>query len=510
VRAEGGPLLVFGIDGGDARMLLRWAAEGHLPVLAALLQRGGHATTSGPEHVCEHGTGLSLLSGQSRASHGHYNFRELRPGSYELRIATAKGRAEPFWARLRGTGQRVAVLDPFDTYPACGVAGVQVANLAIHEAALSALPAAAEPPGLLAEAERILGRRERFLEYDVAATPAADRALLRRMLDRIGRKGRLLRHLARGRPDLVVAGFYEAHTGGHRFWRYRPEARGPLARREDPELTHAIRSLCAAIDRELGLLLAELPPDANVFVVSAFGMEDHFPMGGLASSFCRELGYQPAPPPGPPTASPLDLARRLLPQGLRAWISERLPGPIQERLLADAFRSGTDWSRTTAFAIPSLYTSFLRVNLKGREPLGTVERGADYEALLKRLSGDLLALLDPATGACPVARITCTAEAFGGGPPEALPDVFVEWKPRTEYAYRLEHPRATLDQAREAYFRDSYHSYQGFVAAAGPALAGRGALPPVELLDLAPTFLHLLGQPPSKEWRGSVARSLLG
>jgi predicted AlkP superfamily phosphohydrolase/phosphomutase len=404
----------------------------------------------------------------------------------------------------------VAVLDPFDTYPACGVAGVQVANLAIHEAALSALPPAAEPPQRLAEAERVLGRRERFLEYDAAATPSADRALLRRMLDRIERKGRLLRHLAGGRPDLVVAGFYEAHTGGHRFWRYRPEARGPLARREDGELTHAIRSLYVAIDRELGLLLAELPASANVFVVSAFGMEDHFPMGGLAGAFCRELGYQPAPPPGPPPATPLGLARRILPQGLRTWISERLPGPLQERLLADAFRSGTDWARTTAFAIPSLYTSFLRVNLKGREPLGTVQQGADYEALLGRLSDDLRSLVDPATGACPVARVTCAAEAFGGGPPEALPDVFVEWKPRTEYAHRLEHPRATLSQAREAYLRDSYHSYQGFVAAAGPALARRGALLPVELLDLAPTFLHLLGQPTPTDWRGSVASSLLG
>ena len=138
------PLAIFGIDGGDWRSVIRWAAEGRLPTLASILDRGAWARTSGPEHASEHGSGLSMLSGISRADHGHYYFRQLVPGTYDLRVATAKGRAEPFWVRLRGRGRRVAILDPFDCSPVCGLDGLQIANLAVHEAALTAQAAEAE------------------------------------------------------------------------------------------------------------------------------------------------------------------------------------------------------------------------------------------------------------------------------------------------------------------------------------------------------------------------------
>ena len=70
---------------------------------------------------------------------------------------------------------------------------------------------------------------------------------------------------------------------------------------------------------------------------------------------------------------------------MRARISRRLPTRIQERLLADRFRADTDWQKTTAFAITALFTSFIRVNLRGREPRGVVAAGAEYNAVLDRL-----------------------------------------------------------------------------------------------------------------------------
>lgn len=504
------PLVIFGIDGGDWRLITQWAGEGRLPAIASVMERGCWARTSGLDHVCEHGTGLTMLSGVSRAEHGHYNFRQLKSGTYDLVTATVQDVAKPFWAGLQGRGKRVAILDAFDSPAVCGLDGLQVGNLAVHEWSFASPPATAEPPELLDEARRVVGPHQRFLEYKPNATLGEERRLLQAMVDRIGRKGTFARQLlTAGRYDVAFVGFYEAHTGGHRFWRYRPEARGSAAVHDHEDLALAVFRLYETIDREIGKLLAVAPEDANVFVVSAFGMEDLFPMGGLAESFCRELGYHVRAAAAGAGFSPLDIARRLVPHALRAEISKRLPSPVQERLLADALRGGTDWSRTTAFAIPSLYTSFLRVNLSGREPAGVVAPGADYDALVARIEADLQALVDPESGERPVARVTRTAEAFGGGPPEKLPDLFVEWTPRTEYAWRLEHPRASIAQGAEDYFRESYHTYTGFVAGAGPSLSKRGELGEVELLDFTPTFLHLMGEPAPQGLRGAVSEVLV-
>jgi predicted AlkP superfamily phosphohydrolase/phosphomutase len=141
-----------------------------------------------------------------------------------------------------------------------------------------------------------------------------------------------------------------------------------------------------------------------------------------------------------------------------------------------------------------LFTSFVRVNLRGREPQGIVAPGDKYAVLLDRLEADLRQLTDPQTGAAAVRQITRTVEAFHSQPPATLPDLFVDWRPGMHFMRRIVHPRAELTQQEPNYFRGSYHSHNGFLAAAGPAIRSRGARGELSLLDVAPTCLALLGQ----------------
>jgi predicted AlkP superfamily phosphohydrolase/phosphomutase len=174
----------------------------------------------------------------------------------------------------------------------------------------------------------------------------------------------------------------------------------------------------------------------------------------------------------------------------------------RERLLARAFRGSTDWARATAFVIPSAYTSFVRVNLAGREPLGTVAPGADYEAVLDRLEADLRRLIDPATGEPAVVAVHRANRLFGDGPPEILPDLFVEWKPG-RWMNRVVHPDiGTIEVRKPDFFRRSDHHDAGFIALAGPSVTARGRRPDVDALDLAPMFLSLLGEPIPDELPG--------
>ena len=198
-----------------------------------------------------------------------------------------------------------------------------------------------------------------------------------------------------------------------------------------------------------------------------------------------------------------------MPESWRTALSNHFPLKVQERLLADQFRNSTNWQKTTAFAIPSLYTSFVRVNLQGREPQGIVQLGEEYKTVLDKLEDDLKQLIDPVTGKPAVERIVRTTNWFNCDPPDSLPDLFIEWQPARHFMQRIIHPKAELVQQKLGYHRDSYHSLNGFVAAMGPSISQRGTLEEVDLLDLAPTFLALMGEQIPQEMSGKVLEAII-
>ena len=59
------PLLILGLDVGDAELISRWTSEGHLPAIASVMERGCWGTTAGPETIAEYGLSLSLFTGIS-------------------------------------------------------------------------------------------------------------------------------------------------------------------------------------------------------------------------------------------------------------------------------------------------------------------------------------------------------------------------------------------------------------------------------------------------------------
>jgi predicted AlkP superfamily phosphohydrolase/phosphomutase len=240
-------------------------------------------------------------------------------------------------------------------------------------------------------------------------------------------------------------------------------------------------------------------------------MRDEYPTTGLIDSFLRQLGYQfPAEPfRGSTRPNALNLLRNAIPESLRGSISRRLPRRIQERFLAGRFRSSTNWQKTTAFAITSLFTSFIRVNLHGREPHGIVVAGSEYDAVLNRLECDLMKLVDPLTGAKAVQQVARTNELFGGGPPDLLPDLFVEWTPATHLRRTLIHPKAEITQDVPHFLRGNEHAHHGLFVAAGPAIKTRGDLGDISILDLAPTFLRLLGETDPPTFRGRPLAGVL-
>jgi predicted AlkP superfamily phosphohydrolase/phosphomutase len=497
-RAEKGnaPLLVFGFDGGDPDLLLRWGHDGTLPALGSILRRGSWARLAGPEMISEHGMWVSITSGVSRAQHGYYYFRQLVPGTYDL--APMRGRklgVKPFWVDY--PDKRVAVVDVPDIAAPEPQPGVQLSEWATHYPYFSP---SAHPFDFLIRIREDIGE-PMIIHEEPESTYDRDREIYARLMQRAAKKKRLCLELIESdRFDLIFVVFGECHTGAHQLWKYHRERNSPNAQ---CDLSHGVRNIYQAIDSALAAIMERLPSEAPVFVLSSVGMKNQWPAFGLNEAFCRQLGYQVAPEASA-SFQPLDLVRRSLPQGVRDQLSRFLSRDTQEKLISDKFRSSTDWSRTTAFSIPAYYTGQFRVNLRGREPEGTINPGAEYNELLDRMEADLAALIDPCTQKPAVKAVRRTDALFGGGPPEVLPDLFAEWADATHFVDRVVHPAAELRQLPCDFHRDTDHSQFGMVAAAGPAIAEHGDLGVVSPLDLVPTFLAHLGNPVPERLVGQV------
>jgi len=494
-----GPVVLLGFDAADPDLVERWAREGKLPAMADLMARGTWARTSGEELLFEHGVWSSLLSGVSVARHGFHFFWQPVPGSYGLELKRGQDLGvAPFWAELAGRDRSVLVLDPPDTVPVPGLRGMQVSEWATHSH-YPPLELSAEPASAIAAVRGAFGPREQIGEK-IGASVAEDRSIVERLVARAARKGACVRQLlAKDEYDLIVAVFAEAHTGGHQAWEYRRDAKGD-GPRPDHDMGDALFRLYRAVDDEIGRIVAALPSTASVFVTTSVGMLAQYPIEELMESFCRQLGYQATPQPAasdtPQRRSFTSVLRGLVPERARNFVSRFLPFHVQARLLSEKFASSTDWSRTTAYAPPGYYTGCVRVNLRGREPMGIVGPGAEYDALLARLEEDFHALRDAETGEPVVARTVRTREAFGGDDVHpALPDLIVFWREHDRPLTRLTHPRATLSQTPHAFHRGSHHITEGLLVAAGGTVRPGGRTSDVSPLALAPTLLALLDVP---------------
>ena len=280
-----GPLVILSFDAADSRLLDQWTKEGYLPTLKGLIERGVHSELTGPELVSENGIWVSVFSGLSRAQHGYYYWRPLKPGSYELELSDQRvDNAVPFWGQMSDTHMRVAAIDVPETHCISGVSGVQIANWAPHNARFEGYSI---PSSLFSDLRRQFGP-PLGVEERAGGTRDEDERMYTGLLNQIQQKAVICRHLlSRGEFDLIIIGFHESHIAGHQFWKYSDRSSAPV--RDGAHLKHATRDVYQAIDRAFGEVLQQAGQDSAAIVVSNMGLQEDYPNLELTRAFCRQL-----------------------------------------------------------------------------------------------------------------------------------------------------------------------------------------------------------------------------
>jgi len=485
-------LAVFVIDCGEHSLLRRLAAEGRMPVLQSLLERGCSIPLTSDAAVIDGGVFQTLLTGVGPGEHGMYKYRQLVPGTYRFERSRAEDCPVPqIWTSLSHRGRRCCVFDVPKAFPSKGFLGQMVASWGAYSPA--ARPASV-PPNLGDDIHRTVGPHPQRSQVPVPATPQEYAQVRDRLIEAARLRADACRLMLEREPcDFFVTAFSESHVASHQFWHLR-DAGHPLYDAEAAACSDALERICEAIDSAIGRVIESLPADAHVVVLTQQGVTDNFSGSPcLASWLTRRAGHRKTG-----RRSPIVQMVSWLGNSLRSRLARSLPPPLIDRWLAWKYRPKGD-----VFLLPgSEFMAFLRVNLEGREPEGTV-RPERYDSLLAELQEGILALRNTDTGEPAAAEVLRTHETFPGRLAHVLPDLIVCWRNDAPVRALACPTYGVLEPALQfTGMTCSSHTGEGLAVLAGPGIAPCRVADPHPLPDLTATLYRLLDESPPPHIQG--------
>jgi predicted AlkP superfamily phosphohydrolase/phosphomutase len=495
-RGQPERVLALGMEMGDGTLIRRWCAEGKLPRLKRLLDEGAAwatlETTAALLHVS---AWPSLYTGAGPAKHGVYYTFQPSPGiqGYKRFAAGIYGEA-CVWRTLDKHDRRCVVFDaPYSELEA-EFKGVQIVDWGAWAQYLGPRSA---PKKALDDLRRECGDYPLGLEaHDLGLVGWRSEDMRERLVRSIAAKRDAIKWLMKGeRWDFFFAVFGETHPAAHYCW--PQDSRDAI---DAPELL----SVYQALDAAVGDIVDLAGEGTTVFVVSGDGVGPNYSGWHLLPSVLEKLGYLAKPAPAADAREqrgkdapkrkfdPVKALRDLIPKDFRKALARRLPTKLRDSLAQRVDTADIDWSRTRAFCLPTDLEGYIRINLRGREPHGIVEPGAEYRAACEQLVAALSALKNPSTGRNAVHDVVIVDDVLAGPRRAQLPDLIVRWRDDAEIS-ALESAAIGTVGGSSPDGRTGTHRPPGFVLVR--AARGRRIDIPDKphVFDFAPTVLAHFG-----------------
>jgi predicted AlkP superfamily phosphohydrolase/phosphomutase len=468
------------LDSVHSDVLARAMEAGRMPNLAGLA--AGAAVKKIryeiPLQVAAWGT---AHTGLSVAQHGAFAFDMPRRGSYRMAIETNPiDPGHSCWDILSRAGKRVLVINSVNPIPAPDINGIQLNNWLVHVNGRSFEGATSFPPGVAEKLNEEFPEDD-FSTRDFAGSASADpRRLTHSVLNNLARKQEIYcRLIDREDWDHVHAGFDDIHGIGHvllHLLEAPGEAGGSIA-----------DEILGRLDSTIGAIVEHAGANAEIMVVALGGIGPANTWSHMVDKIIGRLENGE----DNNTGAYGTLGRFWIRQPM--WLKDRilpLKSYLREIYLARKRRSAR------AFAMPlNEESGGVRVNLRGREPHGTVSPGPEFRQLLDDLRDAFVELRDIETGEPLVSDVTFAADTVAGlDADHMLPDMFIGWnrniQMHTVCSERL--GRIEMDFHPD---RSGDHLVDGVLVLSDSASRGLAGQDTVSVFDLAPTVAAIHGVP---------------
>jgi predicted AlkP superfamily phosphohydrolase/phosphomutase len=497
-------VLVVGLDGATFDLIEPWKKD--LPHLARLMDGGSWGRLRSTVPPVTFPAWTSLATGTNPGRHGIFDFTQRVPGTYRLEFVNATFRQQPtIWRILSEAGRRVAVMGLPAAYPPEASNGIFISGFD-SPVATGIDRSFVYPPQLYDEIREAVGAYEITGFQELRVGPGWHEMALDKLLHTARRRTEIAAYLLdREAWDCFFVHFGESDTVAHHFWAFHDPGSPRYDAERAEKLGHAIPTVYQALDCALGELIDAAGDRATVLIVSDHGSGGTGAWVVHLNRWLEQQGWLRFAIAGPADWG-IGQMKRLglaLPARLQEWVFRGPLRRLADRLESGARLGGVDWAGTRAFSEEANTLPALWLNVRGREPMGTVGPGEPYEALRSEIVGRLAELCHPETGDRVLARTWHREELYRGPAVDLAPDIVLEPALDRGYAYTFlpsgGRPgdalrKLTVDERLGAKggSMNGSHRPEGVLIMSGPNVGCSLQLDGAQIVDVAPTLLHLL------------------
>jgi predicted AlkP superfamily phosphohydrolase/phosphomutase len=439
-RDRGSKVVVIGPDGTPLSLITGLIAKGELPNFARIFEEGSVRPMTSAIPAVSSVAWSSFMTGKNPGKHGIYGFLDRVPSSYDTYIPNSKAmRSETLWEVLSRHGKRVVVMNVPVTYPPRQVNGILVAGF------LSPRLEKATYPAWVGEQLKGMGYR---LDVDPWQAREDKDKFLEDLYYTLDKREEAMFHLMETEDwDFFMQQIMETDRLHHFLWEHMEQG--------DEKYAPAFLKLYHKIDDLLGRLYDRLTEDTTLLIMSDHG-------------FCnmRKEVY---------------INRWLQDNG---WLGFTKNPPES---LKDIHPESKAYS---------MDPGRIFVNLRGREPLGSVDPGGEYEALRSELTEALGQLREPESGEPMIERVYKREEIYSGDCYPQAPDLVA--MPCRGYDLKGSIKKDILTEKGVIVGTHTYDDAMIYVQ--GQEIKKEEAA----IVDVMPTILHLMDVPIPEDVDGSL------
>jgi predicted AlkP superfamily phosphohydrolase/phosphomutase len=510
----GSKIVMISLEAAEPSLIEAWCDEGHLPALDALRKKGSWLRLHSPTEISSGATWPSMFAGVNPAKHGiAFYHRQLKSGTYQVCKKYAdQVKREPFWNALSRAGIRSVIFDVPATRPMKGFNGIHIGGFGVEAPNWKRRP---WPPDLVRDIKKRFGTHPLERWYQLRPETLEEWGELQeKLLSGARLKGGISKSLLDQEPwDLFFTVFSESHWSGHFFWHVM-DPNHPEHRSEEGKVYgNAILDVHRELDKAIAQLLDDLE-DSTVIVFSNTGMGPNYSGTHLIPEVLNRLGLGKEKRGSYPSRflgrllptrrwglGAIKQIESIIPPIIISMLKDLLPEVLWDSSTRWILGLGNDWRSSKAFMVPNDYTGAIRINLRGREPKGKVEPGQEYDTICDQLIQDFSVLMNPETGKEAVSRIYRVDREYKGENIDDLPDLIVKWAGDTPIRALTSQKIGTVSGILPDK-RSGAHKTHGFLAICGMNIKKGASIEKADLMDIAPTVLHLMGQPIPRDMDG--------
>lgn len=530
-------VLVIGLDGATFDLLEPLIANGDMPNLGRLIDEGICATLESTAPPITAVAWTSFMTGVNPGKHGIFGFRTYDAQSQIDRFATSKAiRSPTLWFHLSRHNKRMCIINLPMNYPPPKVNGILVSGFdAPSKDSAFTYPEAFKVELLTQFPDyTILPAKPKGIRTQDEALHSYTVSIKRAFQQRVQLSNWLM---SREDWDFLMVQFQAVDGLQHVAW---PDLNptGPISGNE--RRRQMALACYRYLDKQIATLLSHpWVENTNIFIISdhGFSLETKCiaPNNLLAA-----WGYLKARSSNTQSAtqsqrssdgisafkdrlrnSHSSLIRSLyklgvkLKQNLCRVVKTLSEGSDTEqrsqaaiRMLQDTSLSSVldvDWSKTRACAITAEKYALIYLNIVGRDRYGIVKPDQVNE-LIDELIDRFRTVIDPDSGQYVFKHVVRGEKIYQAGPGVVLPDIVLI--PCEKYSTTTR----SLDPRGSVYRRPhpiGGHHPDGIFIAWGPDIRSGKLENRLNIIDIAPTVMHILGLPVPRNMDGQVVLEVL-